>query len=391
MPRPSKVQPGYTEEELELIRKQLEADGIDLASLDLESIDPYTYHGPDVVAGAGRAMERAGRRIEEGLTAEDELGRAAELIPRLLVTNPLKGAGAALQVRKPEVEAMVAGAKQAAQAVADDPIGVGKQVAGKVAEADFPMQVAEGLSISDLVAPMSGLGKAAAAMGMAAALPSKTVRGYKLFRTEKGKEGEIFPLFVDADTPVAREEWVEAIAGTAGKDPGKVKSKIGDLAYRPGWHAGDAPIATHIGGKSTPELKKPDYRPASQIWAEVEMSDDVDWQKEAIKRAKKTKGGDIIPKTAHITDQVPKGGHYRYKTNPNMEGEWLIGGEMKVGKQLSAEELSEVRKASNVKDLPSLPELIERKGLRLADLTETAREELQTYYPKLYAIMTTGH
>ena len=34
MPRPSKVQPGYTEEELELIRKQLEADGIDLVSFE---------------------------------------------------------------------------------------------------------------------------------------------------------------------------------------------------------------------------------------------------------------------------------------------------------------------------------------------------------------------
>ena len=71
---------------------------------------------------------------------------------------------------------MVAGAKQAAQAVADDPIGVGKQVAGKVAEADFPMQMAEGMSVSDLIAPMSGLGKAAAAMGMAAGVP-KVVKG----------------------------------------------------------------------------------------------------------------------------------------------------------------------------------------------------------------------
>lgn len=369
----------YTDEELELIRQAL--------ARGERPLDPHQYRGPDVVAQAGRAMERAGQNLEGTLQAEDTLGQFAELIPRTLVTNPLQGVGAALQVRKPEVKAMVAGAKQAAQAVADDPVGVGKQVAGKVAEADFPMQVAEGMSVSDLIAPMSGLGKAAAAMGMAAAVPKKTIRGYKLFRTEKSKEGDIFPLFVDANTPVSQGEWVEAIAGAAGKNPSKVKSKIGDLAYRPGWHAGDAPSAPHIGGKSTSDLKKPDYRPASQVWAEIEMADDVDWQKEAIKRAKRTKGGDVIPKTAHITDQIPKQGHYRYKTNPNMEGEWLIGGEMKVSQQLSGDELKKIQKTAKVKDLPSLPELIEQKNLHFTDLTETAQKELRDYYPNLYILM----
>lgn len=158
----------YTDEELELIRQAL--------ARGERPLDPHQYRGPDVMAQAGRVMEGAGRDLEGTLQAEDALGQFAELIPRMLVTNPLQGAGAALQVREPEVKAMVAGAKQAAQAVADDPVGVGKQVAGKVAEADFPMQMAEGMSVSDLIAPMSGLGKAAAAMGMAAGVPKKIAK-----------------------------------------------------------------------------------------------------------------------------------------------------------------------------------------------------------------------
>jgi hypothetical protein len=140
--------------------------------------------------------------------------------------------------------------------------------------------------------------------------PQKTVKAYKLFRT-KG-DGNLYPLFVNAEKPVPMGEWLEAEEGPQGKAQGKVKSKLGDLAYRPGWHAGDLPMATHIGGKSDPSLKKPDYRPDNHVWAEVEMAADKDWQSVADSRGKGVK--------AHITDQVPFGGFYRYKTNPNMTG-----------------------------------------------------------------------
>ena len=139
--------------------------------------------------------------------------------------------------------------------------------------------------------------------------PKKTVKAYKLFRTNPRRPGDLFPLFVDADTPVPIGKWVAAKAGDPGKDPTKVKSKLGDLAYRPGWHAGDLPIATHIGGKSSPELKAPDYRPDNQVWAEIEMPNDVDWQSIANERMQYTKAGKPKPVTAHITDQVPFGGH----------------------------------------------------------------------------------
>jgi hypothetical protein len=179
--------------------------------------------------------------------------------------------------------------------------------------------------------------------------PKNTVKAYKLFRVHKDHPGKLFPLFVDANTPVEMNKWVDAKEGDM-KD-GKVKSKIGALAYRPGWHAGDLPMATHIGEKSDPSVTAPDRRPANHAWAEVEMPDDVDWQAEATKRGTNAQGK-VIPVKAHITDQIPKGGHYRYKTNPNMTGNWLIGGSMKVNKVLSDAEVERINKKAGMADLP---------------------------------------
>lgn len=179
--------------------------------------------------------------------------------------------------------------------------------------------------------------------------PKSTVKAYKLFRVHPSHPGKLFPLFVDANTPVEMNKWVEAKEGEMAN--GKVKSKIGALAYRPGWHAGDLPIATHIGEKSDPSLTAPDTRPANHVWAEVEMPNDVDWQSIANERGMNEQGK-IVPVKAHITDQIPLGGHYRYKTNPNMTGNWLIGGAMKVNKVLTDKQVEKINKAAGLADLP---------------------------------------
>jgi hypothetical protein len=188
--------------------------------------------------------------------------------------------------------------------------------------------------------------------GSVAKEPKSTVKAYKLFRVHKDHPGKLFPLFVDANTPVEMNKWVDAKEGDM-KD-GKVKSKIGALAYRPGWHAGDLPIATHIGVQSDPKNMKnmpPDRRPSNHAWAEVEMPDDVDWQAEATRRGTNAQGK-VVPVKAHITDQIPKGGHYRYKTNPNMTGNWLIGGSMKVNKVLTDAEVARINNKAGLADLP---------------------------------------
>jgi len=179
--------------------------------------------------------------------------------------------------------------------------------------------------------------------------PKNTVKAYKLFRVHPKHPGKLFPLFVNANEPVEMNKWVDAKEGEMAGD--KVKSKIGPLAYRPGWHAGDLPVATHIGEKSDPNLTAPDVRPANHVWAEVEMPHDVDWQSVANERGMNPKGK-LIARNAHITDQIPKGGHYRYKTNSNMTGNWLIGGSMKVNRVLQDKEVKAINKAAGAADLP---------------------------------------
>jgi hypothetical protein len=221
------------------------------------------------------------------------------------------------------------------------------------------------------------------------------VKAYKLFRRKPNDPETLYPLFVNANKPVPVGEWLRAEVGPLSAT-GKVKSEIGELAYRPGWHAGDLPIATHIGDYNPDQLlarkpinemrkqmilernattkaqraqinkefpypewaTKPTIRPEEQVWAEINMPADVDWQKIAEERALLTKAGTPRAGTAHITDQIPFGGHYRYKTNPNMLGNWLISGDMRVNRVLPNEEVSEINRAAGLADLPRLEEYL---------------------------------
>ncbi len=154
--------------------------------------------------------------------------------------------------------------------------------------------------------------------------PQRTVKAYKLFATRKSHPGKLFPLFMDVKTEVPVGVWLRAEI-----HEGKIGGR--PLAQRPGWHAGDIPSAPH--------LMKRDGTYGDRVWAEVEMPADIDWQSEANRRATMKKDGTINSRTAEIKDQPPYGGHYRYKTNPNMVGEWLISGEMKVTRILSQDEI----------------------------------------------------
>ncbi|MBI9090129.1 MAG: PLxRFG domain-containing protein [Desulfobacterium sp.] len=180
--------------------------------------------------------------------------------------------------------------------------------------------------------------------------PKKTIKAYKLFKVKKKHPGKLFPLFVGAKDPVGMGLWHDAEIGPM-NDKGKVKSTLGPLAFRPGWHGGDSPMATHI-GESGDGSSKPQFRPADQVWTEVEMPNDVDWQTEANKRATLTKAGKPIARTAHITDQIPVDGSYRYKTNSNMTGSWIISGAMKINRILTDSEVAAINEELGTADLP---------------------------------------
>ena len=198
--------------------------------------------------------------------------------------------------------------------------------------------------------------------------PEKTQKAYKLFRV---KSGQLYPLFIDATIPVPAGQWLDADIGD---------NKKAKLAQRPGWHMGVSPSSQHIGtalkqvldkvtGKSK---RKPTQRRDDQVWAEVEYAADVDWQKEANSRGRRyakdnpktgAKKGDIIPGTAEIMGEIPADGYYRYKTNSNMTGTWIIAGAMKVSKVLNDAEVAQINN-----DLNSTPDLPRATNLDLNKL-----------------------
>ena len=169
--------------------------------------------------------------------------------------------------------------------------------------------------------------------------------GYKLFRVKRSAPGQLFPLYVFANQPVPMGVWLEAREGPRRKN-GKVRSRIGDLAFRPGWHLSDIPLAIHIGIKEYGVVK---YMHDDEVWCECEYSDTVDYQPVADQCG--TRNGVLYPREAMLTE-IPVNGFYRYKTSPQMLGKWIIAGGMKVLRVLSDEEVAAICKASGYVSLP---------------------------------------
>ena len=167
------------------------------------------------------------------------------------------------------------------------------------------------------------------------------MKAYKLFNI---KDGKLYPLYVNASTPVPLNTWLEAQAGPLAADGRHVKSRLGPLAFRPGWHCSQYPVALHIGEKKNPRDKLPSYRPANQVWAEVEVLDKVNWQIEADRQGKNPRDKQL--------KLVPANGYYEYKTNPNMFGKWIIAGNIKVNKILTDDEVKHINDVINIADLP---------------------------------------
>ena len=206
--------------------------------------------------------------------------------------------------------------------------------------------------------------------------PKNITKGYKLFRQ---KDNELFPLFVDTKNPIPQNQWMKADKGYYFLDTKNIKRQpalTGDyqpiksqadvdillakgikptttkkalekspfgtalaVKYRPGFHGDTFPSAKHLAQGGTGKGK-------DRVWAEVEFSNDKDYTDIVKQKGTNPETGKFSAKDADI-DYVPEGGSYRYKTNPNMEGSWLIGGEMKINRVLSKDEVTKINKKRN--------------------------------------------
>lgn len=172
--------------------------------------------------------------------------------------------------------------------------------------------------------------------------------GYKLFKVKKKYPGQLFPLYVLSEEQVPIGVWLDAKEGPR-TATGKVKSKLGELAFRPGWHLSDIPLAIHIGIKEDGVIK---YMHDDEVWCECEFSDVVDYQPEA--DANGMRNGKFIAVKAML-QHIPVDGYYRYKTSPMMLGKWIIAGRMKVLRILPDEEVARICKEKGYEALPRKP------------------------------------
>ncbi len=172
------------------------------------------------------------------------------------------------------------------------------------------------------------------------------MRGYKLFRISKKHPGKLYPMYVLSEKETKTGCWLQAECGEMTAD-GKVKSRNGTLAYRPGWHLADLPIATHIGVKENGVIR---YQRPDTVWCECEYSDEIDYQDEADQNGRNA-AGILIPKNAYLK-HIPENGYYRYKTSPHMLGDWAIAGAIFVKRILTDEEVDRILGENDLEPMP---------------------------------------
>jgi hypothetical protein len=307
-------------------------------------------------------------------------------------------------------------------------IGV-KRTSDALEEKDYVGAGIEGTALAASLFP--GFGPAAA-KGLRTF--NKTRKAYKLF--VKGEDDKLYPLFVDANKEIKRGEFLEAnfpdaafkgkrsatskesfyvptkgakrskgekrnktgteiiipdeetrqklinarfITERAGRTKQAPFGKVTAVAARPGFHASQSPVATHLGPEDLKITKKeadklikagvtPEAiirrgkqlsvkrRAEDQVFAEVEMADDIDYQSMLAKEGK-----------SDINDYVPKGGSYRYSDGQADSDQWVVGGDMKVNRVLSREETRAIQKEMGVTDLPYRDEVESILGRKFAE------------------------
>ena len=130
------------------------------------------------------------------------------------------------------------------------------------------------------------------------------MKTYKLFRM---REGHLYPLFVETGREMETGKWLEAYIGEL-VDPTHVKSKLGPLALRPGFHSTEVPFVDWIGKKQGGIL--------------VQRKDTVGWECEV-------DGQQEHPSERDGKRTLPEDWYY-FRTKPNQTFSWISSNRIKI-------------------------------------------------------------
>ena len=146
---------------------------------------------------------------------------------------------------------------------------------------------------------------------------------YKLFRI---REGRLYPLFVDTKRELRMEKWLKARVGELA-DAKHVKSTLGPLALRPGFHSTSVPFADWIGRKIDSGL----VQRRDTVWCECEV-----------------KGIEQIVEDRRGLRVLPKD-WYWYCTRPNQPFPWIISNRIRINRMLDHAEVEKICQEHGVK------------------------------------------
>ena len=139
---------------------------------------------------------------------------------------------------------------------------------------------------------------------------------YKLFRQKGGK---LYPLFVEVKRELPMGQWLEAGIGELA-DERHVKSRLGPLALRPGFHSTEVPFTDWIGKRQGDAL----VQRKDTVWCECEVE-----------------GEQIFPTERYGLRTIPCGFYY-FCTKPNQPFPWIISNRIKINRILSHDEVAQI-------------------------------------------------
>lgn len=140
---------------------------------------------------------------------------------------------------------------------------------------------------------------------------------YKLFRIKKDK---LYPLFVDSTNELSTGIWLTAKVGEL-VDATHVKSRLGSLALRPGFHSTRVPFTDWIGkkGKDGKLYQKPDT-----VWCECEVD-----------------GDEVLVNQRNGLRTIPDGWYY-FKTKAKQPFPWIISNRIFIKRVLTHDEVEQI-------------------------------------------------
>ena len=157
-------------------------------------------------------------------------------------------------------------------------------------------------------------------------IPENAMITYKLFRL---KNGRLFPLFVETDREMKIGEWLEAGIGEKADDT-HVKSKLGPLSLRPGFHSTLVPFTDWIGKRDGDRL----VQRKDTVWCECEID-----------------GDQVKVQNRYGLRTIPDGWYF-FKTRPMQPFPWIISKRIFIRCILKPEEVESICRWNGIEAQP---------------------------------------